>query len=696
MSDAFSVAIKMLLEDKVSAPLKDISKNTGEAKEKLGDLQQRYEKLKGIAEKFHEGFRKGAEAIKPCIDMAVEYDRKMRQLQVSIGGTKEEMSALDKSFKLASSNSNFSVQEWQEFGAKVAKATNMGAGDLNRMMPGLSNFVDNQKVQFGEEGKDSIDDVLKYVDAEKIRDPKKLNTALEYLNQVAFLIPEGLKGAEGQLKLAKQYFAGNKGIDDNNGMLMIPLLKELGADGKRSDASLVKHLTSPLTAAAKSALSDMGMADKNGKRSYLGADGKLDTMKFFGQVAEYAKTHGDADVQAHLKAAFGSQWGALAGNGGVDHLRNIGDKLATHGVDQTHRTLTQGSAEQEMIHARNNLNNLEMQAGQNILPQAASALSFFNDKMLKVTEYASKHPELTSSILLAYATFKGIGGLKGMVDVLQWGKDKLKGGKGGDAEGYERRCCEGKKHHNKHERHKNKNRKRPNSRKPHPHGKKGKTGGRFRKQIDAAMRKARDVMKRMGPALKRAKEAVSRFVQEGLGRLRPVLAKTSSALSKFARMGLGRLRSAVSVLGSALQRVNIVGILRSMGGGVMSFGSVLLRFAGAILQNPLVRAFTGGYLVGTLLSKAIDKGLQNVTGDKNTSLGTWIYDKLHPDEGKNITTVSPRAAQKQNTQIQVFVGGEKVAGVVAKQMSREASRTPSYGYRGDGCQTPDYAMMAHP
>lgn len=42
-------------------------------------------------------------------------------------------------------------------------------------------------------------------------------------------------------------------------------------------------------------------------------------------------------------------------------------------------------------------------------------------------------------------------------------------------------------------------------------------------------------------------------------------------------------------------------------------------------------AAAGGYAIGTGLNWLIDKGVQWGTGDNSASLGTWIYDKTHPE-----------------------------------------------------------------
>ena len=67
--------------------------------------------------------------------------------------------------------------------------------------------------------------------------------------------------------------------------------------------------------------------------------------------------------------------------------------------------------------------------------------------------------------------------------------------------------------------------------------------------------------------------------------------------------------------------------LAGTGGAVASGGMALAGKA----AFPLLGALTGGYAIGTGISSLINNGLSKMTGE-NTTLGGWIYDKLHPEQ----------------------------------------------------------------
>jgi hypothetical protein len=126
---------------------------------------------------------------------------------------------------------------------------------------------------------------------------------------------------------------------------------------------------------------------------------------------------------------------------------------------------------------------------------------------------------------------------------------------------------------------------------------------------------------------------------------------------------LNLLRGGMTAIGGA----KIGGALNLAGAGGLG------KMAGAAATAgkagvPLLGALTGGYAIGTVISGLIDKGLSKMTGE-NTTLGGWIYDKLHPEQVaamKSVTQSTPVNAKpaqttSQNTfspTVQVTVNGD--------------------------------------
>lgn len=123
------------------------------------------------------------------------------------------------------------------------------------------------------------------------------------------------------------------------------------------------------------------------------------------------------------------------------------------------------------------------------------------------------------------------------------------------------------------------------------------------------------------------------------GRASSMLRAAPAALSSAAQ-GAGQLASrGVSAVGNiarpALSTAANVGrgaasLLGGIGAGTAAAGSAALLFGGTGLYSAYKAA--KGEDASNWLSDLVDKGVQSVTGDDNASLGTKIYDWLHPDE----------------------------------------------------------------
>ncbi|SEI99013.1 hypothetical protein SAMN04244579_02721 [Azotobacter beijerinckii] len=69
------------------------------------------------------------------------------------------------------------------------------------------------------------------------------------------------------------------------------------------------------------------------------------------------------------------------------------------------------------------------------------------------------------------------------------------------------------------------------------------------------------------------------------------------------------------------------GVLKVLGGG-----GLLKAIPGLASLLPVGAAAAGGWAAGTWLNEQIDKAISKAAG-KETTLGAWIYDALHPDQG---------------------------------------------------------------
>jgi hypothetical protein len=102
------------------------------------------------------------------------------------------------------------------------------------------------------------------------------------------------------------------------------------------------------------------------------------------------------------------------------------------------------------------------------------------------------------------------------------------------------------------------------------------------------------------------------------------LAQIIGSVGKFAFSLYGMAAGAVPAAVTSLSTLTMA-MASANAGGTTLLGTV------GLLVAKLAAAGAAGYAVGTGLSWLIDKGIQSSTGDKDATLGTWIYDKFNDD-----------------------------------------------------------------
>jgi len=104
-------------------------------------------------------------------------------------------------------------------------------------------------------------------------------------------------------------------------------------------------------------------------------------------------------------------------------------------------------------------------------------------------------------------------------------------------------------------------------------------------------------------------------------------------------------------------------------------GSVAGKFSGGSIGAGIA-ALQAGYSIGEVIAPLIDKGLSKMTGE-NTTLGGWIYDKLHPEQAAAAKAMTAPATQNNtfSPTIQVTVQGDakdpnQMAGEIMRHLER--------------------------
>ncbi|MEW6612709.1 MAG: hypothetical protein AB1409_08210 [Pseudomonadota bacterium] len=115
----------------------------------------------------------------------------------------------------------------------------------------------------------------------------------------------------------------------------------------------------------------------------------------------------------------------------------------------------------------------------------------------------------------------------------------------------------------------------------------------------------------------------------------------------------------ITAVGSALKGT-VLASVTSLTAALPALQAGLAKTAALLGRAGAVGAAAfAGWEIGTWLNEnVVNPGVQKLTGDKDATLGTWLYDKLHPEEGKpaaRMTAAQAAASQRQDIRNQVSI-----------------------------------------
>jgi len=171
-------------------------------------------------------------------------------------------------------------------------------------------------------------------------------------------------------------------------------------------------------------------------------------------------------------------------------------------------------------------------------------------------------------------------------------------------------------------------------------------------------------------------DRVTKFTKDFPGLTKVILLATA-ALSGLMLLGGGLLLLKAAISGFAL--LNLGGIASALGPAGVAGGLAGLAKAAGVFMAAYAGWKAGGWLNDNVINPLVEKA----SGVKGATLGTWLYDVTHPNEGKNLTgtTGSPHVKTDAGRPINVHVTG-KVDGrtllqFMAEGQAKELSRPPT-------------------
>lgn len=198
-----------------------------------------------------------------------------------------------------------------------------------------------------------------------------------------------------------------------------------------------------------------------------------------------------------------------------------------------------------------------------------------------------------------------------------------------------------------------------------------------------------------GTALRTVGARALPLLASGAGALKAGATGLGSKAVGLGRGALGMGARALPMLGT--MGSNAVGAIGSLGAAPIAAGTAALVFGGTGLYAAYKAA--RGEDASNWISNLTDKGVQAITGDKDASLGTKIYDWLHPEEAKGLNpapTIKQDAqrklddAIKQTATIPTLDGKPAISPTLQREMTVEPTIQP------EATQAPQESMKPAP
>jgi hypothetical protein len=176
-------------------------------------------------------------------------------------------------------------------------------------------------------------------------------------------------------------------------------------------------------------------------------------------------------------------------------------------------------------------------------------------------------------------------------------------------------------------------------------------------------------------------------------RKHPNLAK-DLAIGFTALFGAMALGGTIILTTAAFKALRLALVPAGMSGGlaglISTFGRALITMSATVMTNPYVLAVlaagAAGYAVGAGINAGINWGVRKLTGDKNQTLGGWIYDLTHRDS----PFVAGGSGKSVHVTTKINVDGRRVAEAVSHHQAKAAGQP----FAGTGAF--DYGVAAPP
>jgi hypothetical protein len=329
------------------------------------------------------------------------------------GTTDADMALMRKSAEDASKNTQFSALDESKILQTIISDTGFTPKQATDLLPIFSNYADVQFLAKGAAFETSIKDAIGAAHNAHHFEPEELSHFLDSLNKASMLIPEATTALVNAQKYDGALLKNEFHMTDEQVMLFNALADRAGFTGTRGGTNLANAIqrTTPglfgsglLKGKSAEALRHMGLVDNSG-HSTIYKNGQVDLGLLLEQISKYTsgefkknKDHpelAEQDIAVTFRHAFGASdklIAALSTPETMENLHQMGDQYDhMAGVNSIQKTFADDSMMQNFRTATTNVDNVFIELGNTVLPQANAALKIFNSNITALNDWISSH-----------------------------------------------------------------------------------------------------------------------------------------------------------------------------------------------------------------------------------------------------------------------------------------------------------------
>ncbi|VVC75988.1 hypothetical protein AQUSIP_12890 [Aquicella siphonis] len=434
MNENYTVAVKLSLINDVSKGMIALGAQFSTLQKQADLFQAKLTAIKSTAAMGGVLLASGAALASPLIvatKMAGNLEQQLKNVQIVTHATNKEMN--DFRGTLENLPGMFSSLEAANIARQIALSGNFKIQDVAGLMPEFTKFATVQKMLKGTDYEKSTEMGIKIAEITGHFDPESIKKSLDAFNKLSLIMPGSLDKVLKAFQYAEGTMKNVMGVSDETTMLMVAMLQRMGVESTRAGSSLLSMVSRTIPQVMGSglwvgrsaeALKNMGLLNAAGQADVF-TEGKFDFYKFMGKMSNYVIEQfkqnpaqvARNNIMSNMQFAFGTTGTRLASifmtGKGLGQMAEINQQYKMHpDLEKTYNEMND-LFNKQLYESAARFKTVIMELGVTLLPIATGALKYFNEHIIKLTNYVRENQATVGKIaktILAVAGLTALGG----------------------------------------------------------------------------------------------------------------------------------------------------------------------------------------------------------------------------------------------------------------------------------------------